>query len=117
MRTICADCSGLLRNIYFGFIALLLGFCWPALALGKTAIQLGCDCHPTVCALFRGSLIHPVFFAYEAFVLLPKIGVEFEIFGTVFAAETRWLTRAWFGALLVLFCNTAAYSAEIFMGR
>ena len=49
-------------------------------------------------------------------MLLPKVGVEFEIFGTVFAAETRWLTRAWLGALLVLFCNTAAYSAEIFYG-
>merc|ERR1711991_1123929 len=67
--------------------------------------------------LFRGSPLFIQFFlAYEAFMLLPKVGVEFEIFGTVFSAETRWLTRAWLGALLVLFCNTAAYSAEIFYG-
>ena len=64
----------------------------------------------------RIAIIYPVFFAYEVFVLLPKVGVEFEIFGTVFAAETRWLTRASLGALLVLFFNTAAYSAEIFYG-
>lgn len=56
------------------------------------------------------------FLAYEAFVLLPKLGIEFEAFGLVFSAETRWLTRAWLGALIVLFCNTAAYSAEIFYG-
>ena len=31
-------------------------------------------------------------------------------------AETRWLTRAWLGALIVLFMNTAAYSGEIFYG-
>ena len=31
-------------------------------------------------------------------------------------AQTRWLTRAWLGALIVLFLNTAAYSANIFHG-
>ena len=30
--------------------------------------------------------------------------------------ETSWLTKAWAGALIVLFLNTAAYSAEIFYG-
>ncbi len=30
--------------------------------------------------------------------------------------ETDWLTKAWAGALIVLFLNTAAYSAEIFYG-
>ena len=111
--------SGLLWNIYFGFIALLLGF-WlaTALALGKNS-QSAWFRLPSnwFVFLFRGSPLFIQFFlAYEAFVLLPKVGVEFEIFGTVFAAETRWLTRAWLGALLVLFCNTAAYSAEIFYG-
>ena len=33
-----------------------------------------------------------------------------------FTAETSWLTRAWAGALIVLFLNTSAYSAEIFFG-
>ena len=111
--------SGLLWNIYFGFIALLLGF-WlaTALALGKNS-QSAWFRLPSnwFVFLFRGSPLFIQFFlAYEAFVLLPKVGVEFEIFGTVFEAETRWLTRAWLGALLVLFCNTAAYSAEIFYG-
>ena len=30
--------------------------------------------------------------------------------------STSWLTTAWAGALIVLFLNTAAYSAEIFYG-
>jgi len=30
--------------------------------------------------------------------------------------ETGWLTKAWLGALIVLFLNTSAYSAEIFYG-
>jgi polar amino acid transport system permease protein len=108
-----------LWNIYFGFVAMLLGF-WlaTALALGKhsRSLWLRLPSHYFV-FLFRGSPLFIQFFlAYEAFVLLPKIGFEFEVFGTVFAAETRWLTRAWLGALLVLFFNTAAYSAEIFYG-
>ena len=32
------------------------------------------------------------------------------------AIETRWLTQAWLGGLIVLWFNTAAYSAEIFYG-
>jgi polar amino acid transport system permease protein len=31
-------------------------------------------------------------------------------------AGTQWLTRAWAGALFVLFLNTSAYSAQIFYG-
>jgi polar amino acid transport system permease protein len=30
--------------------------------------------------------------------------------------ETRWFTKAWLGALIVLFFNTSAYTAEIFYG-
>ncbi len=60
--------------------------------------------------VFRGSPLFIQFFlAYEAFVLLPKVGIEFN-------ATTRWLTRAWLGATIVLFCNTAAYTGEIFYG-
>ena len=84
--------SGLLWNIYFGFIALLLGF-WlaTALALGKNShsIWLRLPSNWFV-FLFRGSPLFIQFFlAYEAFVLLPKIGVEFEIFGTVFAGGNQ----------------------------
>ncbi|MCB1399894.1 MAG: ABC transporter permease subunit, partial [Rhodobacteraceae bacterium] len=37
-----------------------------------------------------------------------------EIFGIT--VQTAWTTRAWAGALFVLFLNTSAYSAEIFYG-
>jgi polar amino acid transport system permease protein len=50
--------------------------------------------------------------AYEALQLLPKAGVD--VFGITVA--TAWMTKAWAGALFVLFLNTAAYSAEIFFG-
>jgi polar amino acid transport system permease protein len=48
--------------------------------------------------------------------MLPRTGIEFSVLGVAFTAETRWLTRAWAGALVVLFLNTAAYSGEIFHG-
>jgi polar amino acid transport system permease protein len=63
--------------------------------------------------LFRGSPLFIQFFlAYELFVQLPKAGID--IFGLTL--ETGNLTRAWAGALVVLFLNTSAYSAEIFYG-
>ena len=107
--------SGLLWNIYFGVLALLAGFFLAtAVAVGKAAhnpwIRKPCE---WFVFLFRGSPLFIQFFlAYEAFVLLPREGIE--IFGIT--TETRWLTRAWAGALVVLFLNTAAYSAEIFYG-
>ncbi|NNE82301.1 MAG: ABC transporter permease subunit [Silicimonas sp.] len=107
--------SGLLWNIYFGILALGLGFFFAtALAVGKAAqspmIRKPCEWFIFV---FRGSPLFIQFFlAYEAFVILPKEGIE--IFGIT--AETRWLTKAWAGALVVLFLNTSAYSAEIFYG-
>ncbi|MEM8700034.1 MAG: ABC transporter permease subunit, partial [Pseudomonadota bacterium] len=67
--------------------------------------------------LFRGTpLFLQFFFAYELLVLLPREGVEIPLGLTTITAETRWLTRAWAGALLVLILNTTAYSAEIFYG-
>ncbi len=107
--------SGLLWNIYFGVLALASGFFLAiALAVGKAAksplIRKPCVWFIFV---FRGSPLFIQFFlAYEAFVLLPKEGIE--IFGIT--TETRWLTRAWAGALMVLFLNTSAYTAEIFYG-
>jgi polar amino acid transport system permease protein len=52
------------------------------------------------------------FLAYEALQLLPRAG--FDVFGITVA--TSWTTKAWAGALFVMFLNTAAYSAEIFYG-
>lgn len=107
--------SGLLWNIYFGVLAMLAGFFLATtVALAKAAkspwVRKPAEWYVFI---FRGSpLFIQFFFVYEAFVLLPREGIE--IFGIT--AETRWLTRAWAGALIVLFLNTAAYSAEIFYG-
>lgn len=107
--------SGLIWNIYFGALALFAGFFLAnALALAKTArsplVRKPADWFVFV---FRGSPLFIQFFlAYETLVLLPRAGVE--ILG--FTAQTSWLTKAWSGALIVLFLNTAAYAGEIFYG-
>ncbi|MEM7216184.1 MAG: ABC transporter permease subunit [Pseudomonadota bacterium] len=111
--------SGLLWNIYFAFFALSLGFLFAtALALGKaSANPLFALPSKAFIFIFRGSpLFIQFFFAYEAFVLLPKLGVDINLGFIEITAETRWLTKAWLGALIVLFLNTSAYSAEIFYG-
>ncbi|PRY23746.1 amino acid ABC transporter membrane protein 2 (PAAT family) [Aliiruegeria haliotis] len=111
--------SGMLWNLYFGVLALAAGFFLATgLALAKNAqnpwLRKPAEWFIFV---FRGSPLFIQFFlAYEAFVLLPKVGVEFMLFGIEFNATTKWLTRAWLGALIVLFLNTSAYSAEIFYG-
>lgn len=107
--------SGLIWNLYFGILAIIFGFFLAtAVALAKTSrrrlIRKPAD---WFVFLFRGSPLFIQFFiAYEALVLLPRAGIE--IFGLTI--ETAWTTRAWAGALMVLFLNTAAYSAEIFYG-
>lgn len=107
--------SGLIWNIYFGALALFAGFFLAnALALAKTArspwLRKPADWFVFV---FRGSPLFIQFFlAYETLVLLPRAGIE--ILG--FTAQTSWLTKAWAGALIVLFLNTAAYAGEIFYG-
>lgn len=107
--------SGLIWNIYFGVLALGAGFLFAnALALAKASRNPWAR-KPAewFIFLFRGSPLFIQFFlAYEALVLLPKTGID--IFGITI--ETAWTTRAWAGALFVLFLNTAAYSAEIFYG-
>lgn len=107
--------SGMIWNMYFGVLALVFGFFLAnAVALARTArnplIRKPADWFVFV---FRGSPLFIQFFlAYEALVLLPKAGIN--ILGLTI--ETAWTTRAWAGALFVLFLNTAAYSAEIFYG-
>jgi polar amino acid transport system permease protein len=111
--------SGMIWNVYFGALALGAGFFFAtALAVAKNSRNLWLR-KPAewFVFVFRGSPLFIQFFvAYNAFVLLPASGITFTLFGTEFTAETRWLTRAWAGALIVLFLNTAAYSAEIFHG-
>lgn len=111
--------SGLIWNVFFGVLAVCLGY-WFAmvLAVGK-ASERGFyrRFSSGFIFLFRGSpLFIQFFFAYELFVLLPKVGVTLDLWFVVIDLETRWLTRAWLGALLVLIFNTTTYSAEIFYG-
>lgn len=107
--------SGMIWNIYFGVLALMAGFFFAnALALAKAArnpwLRKPAEWFIFV---FRGSPLFIQFFlAYEALQMLPKAGIE--VFGIT--VQTAWTTKAWAGALFVLFLNTAAYSAEIFHG-
>ena len=101
--------SGMIWNVYFAAMAL---------AVGKNAAN------PFIripaagfIFLFRGSPLFIQFFvAYQLFVILPKMGMPLDFGFVEITVETRWLTRAWLGALIVLFLNTAAYSGEIFYG-
>jgi len=107
--------SGLIWNLYFGVLALLAGFCLAnAVALAKASHNPWAR-KPAewFIFVFRGSPLFIQFFlAYEALQILPKAGIN--LFG--FTVETAWTTRAWAGALFVLFLNTTAYAAEIFHG-
>lgn len=107
--------SGMIWNLYFGALALFFGFFLAnALALAKAAHNPWAR-KPAewFIFVFRGSPLFIQFFiAYETLVLLPRSGIE--IFGITVA--TSWMTKAWAGALFVMFLNTAAYAAEIFYG-
>ncbi len=111
--------SGMIWNVYFGLLSLCLGFSFAVvLALGKASPRLILR-KPAqwFIFLFRGSPLFIQFFmAYEAFVMLPRLGFEFDLFGIAIEVETRWFARAWLGALIVLLLNTSAYTAEIFYG-
>ena len=107
--------SGLIWNVYFGALALIFGFFLAnAIALAKSArnpwVRKPAEWFIFV---FRGSPLFIQFFlAYEALQMLPKAGLD--VFGIT--VQTAWTTKAWAGALFVLFLNTAAYTAEIFHG-
>ena len=106
-------------NIYFGVLALAFGFFMATgLALAKNSdTWLIRKPAQWFIFVFRGSPLFIQFFlAYEIFVLLPKVGWDINLGFVEISVETRWLTRAWMGALFVLFLNTAAYSGEIFYG-
>ena len=107
--------SGMIWNLSFGILALSFGFVLATgLALAKASrspwLRKPAEWFIFV---FRGSPLFIQFFlAYEALVLLPRAGID--VFGIT--VQTAWTTRAWAGALFVLFLNTSAYSAEIFHG-
>jgi polar amino acid transport system permease protein len=100
--------SGMIWNIYFGVAALLLGFFLAtALAVGKASSRkIFRKPSEWFIFVFRGSpLFIQFFFGYFFFLSLKSDYPFFDPF-----------TSAWLGALIVLFLNTAAYSAEIFYG-
>lgn len=111
--------SGMIWNIYFGLVALFFGFFFATvLALGKNAKNpfLNLPSRGFI-FIFRGSpLFIQFFFAYDLFVLLPRLGIDIELGFMTVTVETRMLTKAWLGALVVLFLNTSAYAGEIFYG-
>jgi polar amino acid transport system permease protein len=100
--------SGLIWNVYFGTLALLSGFVLAnLLAVGKAARSPWAR-KPAewFIFVFRGSpLFIQFFFAYFAFLSLKGVSSVLDP-----------LTSAALGALVVLFCNTAAYSGEILYG-
>ncbi len=100
--------SGMLWNVYFGVMAVITGFIFAnALALAKASPQpLLRKPAETFVFVFRGSpLFIQFFFAYFLFLNLKSVSPIFAPFSS-----------AWLGALVVLFLNTSAYSAEIFYG-
>jgi polar amino acid transport system permease protein len=100
--------SGMIWNIYFGVIALLLGFgLATVLAVGKASPNwLLRKPAEWFIFIFRGSpLFIQFFFGYFLFLSLKSVSPIFDPF-----------SAAWLGALIVLFLNTAAYSGEIFYG-
>ena len=111
--------SGMIWNIYFAVFAMLLGFGLATLVAVGKASQNPWAAVPAKAFifLFRGSPLFIQFFlAYELFVLIPKVGIDINLGFATITAETRWLTKAWLGAVIVLFLNTSAYSGEIFYG-
>jgi len=100
--------SGLMWNIYFGVLAIITGFAFAnALAVAKNSPRpwLRRPANGFI-FVFRGSpLFIQFFFAYFLFLSLKSVSPIFDP-----------LSAAWLGALIVLFLNTSAYSAEIFYG-
>ncbi|WP_300038081.1 amino acid ABC transporter permease [uncultured Roseobacter sp.] len=100
--------SGMIWNVYFGVVALFFGFFFAtALAVGKASPnRLFRKPSEWFIFIFRGSpLFIQFFFGYFLFLSLKSVHPVFDPF-----------TAAWLGALVVLFFNTSAYSAEIFYG-
>lgn len=100
--------SGMIWNIYFGTLAVLTGFLFAnLLAVGKLSKnRLARKPAEWFIFVFRGSpLFIQFFFAYFLFLSLKGVSPIFDP-----------LSAAWLGALIVLFLNTSAYSAEIFHG-
>lgn len=111
--------SGALWNVYFAVLALSFGFLFASALAFALASERPFVQKPAAWFIFvmRGSPLFIQFFLlYEAFVLMPKLGWDIHLGFIEITLETRWLTRAWLGAAIVLFLNTSAYTAQIFYG-
>ncbi len=100
--------SGMIWNVYFGVLALLAGFFLAVtLAVGKSSANpMARKPAEWFIFVFRGSpLFIQFFFGYFLFLSLKSVSSVFDPF-----------TSAALGALVVLFLNTSAYTAEIFYG-
>jgi len=111
--------SGAIWNIYFAVVALAFGFFAAtclALARASSRWYLLLPAKAFIFVLRGSPLFIQFFVAYESFVLIPKLGYDLNLGFVDITVETRWLTKAWLGALVVLFLNTSAYTAQIFYG-
>ncbi|MGI9401884.1 MAG: ABC transporter permease [Rhizobiaceae bacterium] len=111
--------SGLMWNLYFAVFAVIFGFFFATFLAVCRASDHKLFSKPAewFIFLFRGSpLFIQFFFAYETFVLLPRAGIDIPLGLMTVTIATGWMTKAWLGALIVIFLNTSAYSAEIFYG-
>mgnify|MGYP002713146252 CR=1 FL=1 len=109
--------SGLIWNLYYGALALFFGFFLAnALAVAKASPNAWLR-KPAewFIFVFRGSPLFIQFFlAYEAFVLLPRAGIDIPLGFTTITVATSWLSKACAGALIVLCLKTAAKAGEIY---
>lgn len=111
--------SGLIWNIYFAVLAILIGFFLAvAVAVAKfSENRLFSVPAGAFVFVFRGSpLFIQFFFFYSAFVLLPRTGIDISLGFVTLTVNTTVLTTAQVGGLIVLVLNTTAYSAELFYG-
>ena len=111
--------SGMMWNFYFAALAVASGFVFATMLAVAKAGSNPWTKRPAEAFiyLFRGTpLFIQFFFFYELVVQLPRLAGEVDLGFMVLKAETRWLAKAWLGALIVLFLNTSAYTAQIFYG-
>lgn len=111
--------SGMIWNVYFAVVAMSFGFFAATAVAVARASNNAYLRNPAQVFIFilRGSPLFIQFFiVYECFVLIPKVAFDINLGFMEITAETRWLTKAWLGALIVLFLNTTAYTAQIFHG-
>jgi polar amino acid transport system permease protein len=111
--------SGMLWNVYFGAVAISLGFVLAIIiALGRASARpwISVPCQTFIFVMRGSPLFLQFFFAYQFFSLMPLSGFNLNLGLFTISLEKGWFLKAWLGALIVLILSTAAYSAHIFYG-